>query len=252
MGSNNCPLPLSISLIASNEAKNLPRCLDAVCGIAQEIVIVHNDCTDQTVAIAQQYGATVYEHPWSGHCQQKNRSLAYCSQQWVLCLDCDEVPSTALLKEITDFIKHSQGFSGASFPRCSRFLGRWIRHGDWYPDRKVRLTKRDCAQWIGQEHEQLKVLGKIKPLREDLLHYTAENLNHTLKKIIAYSDRFVEKNPHRRPNAMTVIFRAQWRFFRSYFLRMGFLDGYPGYLLATTCAYEVLIKYSKLRCRQKN
>ena len=252
MESKNDRLPLSLSLIASNEAENLPRCLDAVCGIAQEIVIVHNDCTDRTVTIAQHYGAKVYEHSWKGYCEQKNRSLAYSTQPWVLCLDCDEVPTAPLLKEITEFIKNPQNFTGASFPRCSRFLGRWIRHGDWYPDRKLRLVKRGSARWVGQEHEHLTVLGKIKPLQGDLQHYTAENLNHSLQKIITYSDRFVEKNPDRRTHPLTVIFRAQWRFFRSYFLRMGFLDGYPGYLLAVTCAYEVLIKYSKLRCRQKS
>ena len=135
---------LSVSLIASNEEKNIGRCLDSVRSIADEIVVVHNDCSDKTVEIAESYGAKCFEQKWLGHRDQKNVSLTKATKSWVLCLDADEVVSPELLSSIKKVIRQrpEQGVDGYSFNRLSFFLGKWIRHGDWYPDRNTRLVKK--------------------------------------------------------------------------------------------------------------
>ena len=128
-------LPLSLILIARNEAANLPRCLDSAASWCSEIVVVVNDCTDDTVAIAKRYGARVYEHAWQGHRDQKNIALDYATQPWILCIDADEEVSPALATSIQDFVRRDDPkFAGAYFARQVFFLGQWIRHGDWYPD----------------------------------------------------------------------------------------------------------------------
>ena len=145
-------LPISVCIVARNEESNLPRLLGSVCGWVAEIVVVLNNTTDASASIAAEYGARVEHRPWIGYRDTKNEALQFAGQDWVLALDADEEISMALREEIHAFF--ASGFhtkhAGARFPRKTWFLGRWIRHGDWYPDRQLRLFRRNSGRWGGQ------------------------------------------------------------------------------------------------------
>ena len=243
-------LPLSLVLIAHNEAANLPRCLDSVAPWVGEIVVVVNDCTDDTVAIAKKYGARVYEHPWQGHRDQKNTALGYATQPWVLCLDADEEVTPELAQSIRKFIlRDDQNLVGADFARRVFFLGRWIKHGDWYPDWSLRLLRRGKGRWGGtSEHDKMQLEGRAGRLAGDLNHYSYRDLDHHLLKLPYYANYYLQnlRARHARWSAANAIFRCHWRFFRCYILRLGFLDGYPGFYIAYFQSFSALFRHTKL------
>jgi hypothetical protein len=135
-----------------------------------------------------------------------------------------------------------------SFPRLSYFCGRWIRHGDWYPDRKVRLWRRDAGRWEGGPHEKLVLQGRAVPLRADLFHFSNENIDHLLGKIGPVSTYFVCQRMARgkRTGILDLAVRPFWKFCRAYILRLGFLDGWPGYFIAWVNAFSTITRYTKL------
>jgi len=243
-------LPLSLVLIARNEAANLPRCLDSAAPWASEVVVVVNDCTDDTVAIAKRYGAKVFEHAWQGHRDQKNIALGHATQPWVLCIDADEEVTPALAASIKEFIKRDDPqFAGAYFARCVFFLGRWIRHGDWYPDWSLRLIRRGKGKWGGsQEHDKMQLDGAEAKLVGDLNHYTCPNLRAHLQKVGYFGEIFLKRQLERQAkwSAVNAIFRAGWRFVRAYIFRAGFLDGFPGFYIACFTAYATFYRYTLL------
>lgn len=245
------PVELSVSLIASNEEKNIGRCLESVRSIADEIIVVHNDCSDKTVEIAESYGAKCFEQKWQGYKDQKNISLDKATKSWVLCLDADEVVSPELLSSIKNFIKHGpeQGAEGYAFNRLSNFLGKWIRHGDWYPDRKLRLVKNGEARWTGaQVHEVLSVNGSVERMNGDLLHFSYPSMSSFIEKTISFSDLYLQQQlaTKRKWSLLNVLFRPIWRFFRGYFIRLGFLDGFPGFFIAVSTSFSTFFKHSRL------
>ena len=241
-------------MIAGAEAKRIRRALDSVAGWAGEIVVVVNDdVADGTEQIAASYGAKVFREPWKGFVGQKRSTLAKTTLEWVFNLDADEEVSAGLRDEIIQAVTpagiHS-GHAGYSVPRCTFYCGRWIRHGDWYPDRKVRLCRRGNATWGGMEpHDSMIVNGSIGRLKHDLLHYSMEGLEHHVRKVNNYSDIFARRcHEHgRRVGALEVLFRPWWRFVRGYFLRLGFLDGWQGYAVARMVAFETFLRYAKAR-----
>jgi glycosyltransferase involved in cell wall biosynthesis len=243
-------LPIAIAMTARNEALNLPRCFDAVKNWVSEIIVVINDCTDTTRETAESYGAKVFESPWNGFREQKNKALQYVTQPWVLALDADEVVSDQLRAEIEEFFcGDHEKFSGGSSPRKVWFLGRWITHGDWYPDRVTRLFRRGEGRWVGStEHCHVEINGLTKAFRSDLLHFSNPDINSHLAKIPFYADIHLQRELHEqtRWSLIATVFRPWWRFFRAYVLRRGFLDGYPGYYIAKATAFATLVRYSRL------
>jgi len=217
------------------------------------IVVLNADVTDGTDHIAERFGARVFREPWKGHIAQKNSAADKATQPWILGLDSDEVVSAELRAEIqralTDPAQAGQP-AAFSFPRLTQYCGRWIRHGDWYPDRQTRLWQRGRARWGGIDpHDRLEVQGNIGRLRGDLLHFTAETMDHQIAKIASFSNDFVKhalihKNP---PSWWHLAFRPPWRFLRSYFLRLGFLDGWQGYHIAWMTAFATATRYAKVR-----
>jgi len=243
-------LPLSLVLIAHNEAANLPRCLDSAAPWCSEIVVVVNDCTDDTAAIAQRYGAQVHEQKWLGHRDQKNVALNFATQPWVLCLDADEEVTPTLAASIRAFIKQDDPkFAGAYFARQVFFLGRWIKHGDWYPDWSLRLLRRGRGKWGGSpEHDKMELNGPAAKLEGDLHHYSYRDMNHHLIKLPYYADIYLKRLRAKNAqwSSLSTIFRAFWRFFRCYFLRLGFLDGFPGFYIAYFQGFSSLYRHTKL------
>jgi len=244
------PLPISLVLIARNEAANLPRCLGSAAPWCREIIVVVNDCTDDTVAIAKSFGAKVFEEPWHGFRDQKNIALGHATEPWILAIDADEAVSATLAESIRALIGQAgEAVKGAYFPRKVWFLGRWIKHGDWYPDHSLRLIRRGEGKWGGsREHDKMEVNGQVVKLRGDLLHYTCPSLNQHLQKIPYFSDIFLQRLLDRgaRWSAPAAVFRAGWRFFRCYFLRFGFLDGYAGFYIACFQGFSTLFRYTRL------
>ena len=243
-------LPLSIALIAHNEERNIDRCLKSVAGIASEIVLVINDCTDRTVEIAKSYGAKVHTDTWHGHRDQKNIALEKTTQLWVLAIDADEELSDELREEIVEFIQADDpAYAGAYFPRKVWFLGRWITHGDWYPDHSLRLIRKDKGRWGGsREHDSMKLEGKAKKLQADLHHYSNPTLNSQIEKINYFSDIFLQRqlDANKQWSLSHAILRPPWRFFRAYFLRRGFLDGFAGLYAAILSSFAAFVRHSRL------
>jgi glycosyltransferase involved in cell wall biosynthesis len=247
-------LPVSVCLIAGNEAQRIPRALASVAHWAAEIIVVLNaDVNDGTDKIAEAHGARVFREPWKGHIAQKNSAAQKATQEWILGLDADEEVSPELCAEIQQLFARpdwQRPFAAFSFPRCTFYCDRWIRHGDWYPDRKTRLWRRGSATWGGIDpHDKLIVQGRVGRLRSDLRHFSHESINRQIQKLVPFSDDFVK---HRRTAGRSVTFmdlaiRPWWRFFRAYVVRRGFLDGWPGYYIAWFNAFSAITRYAKVR-----
>lgn len=242
------PAPsLSVSLVTKNEAANLARCLESIQGLASEIVIVDSGSTDDTRAIAERFGARWFERPWPGFREQKNAALAECTGEWVLALDADEALSPELRAELERFLAAPTS-AGADFPRRSWFLGRWIRHGDWYPDRVLRLFRREAGQWSGtREHTAVALHGSCAHLRADLLHWPFPNMRRFVEKQLSYAESYA--TDARPASGLKCFSRAAWRGLRGYVLKGGFLDGFPGLWIAVGNAYATFLKYSLTRER---
>jgi glycosyltransferase involved in cell wall biosynthesis len=248
----SAPLTLSVVVVARNEAGNLPRCLAGLRDWASEILVALNDTTDRSADIARGLGARVETLPWRGYRDTKNAALDLATQPWALCLDADEEVSPALKQDIISFFARPDRdrFAGARFPRKVWFLGRWITHGDWYPDYSLRLVRRGAGRWGGDAivHEKMACDGPVETLRGDLHHYSFPTLSSHVSKIVPFSDLYLQQQKARagRFSAGAAFGRPLWRFFRAYIIRRGFLDGFPGFYIAWANAFGVLVRQGRL------
>jgi hypothetical protein len=204
--------------------------------------------------VAASFGAKVFREPWHGFVAQKNSAADKASQPWLLGLDADEAVSDSLRQEIIDLFAPSPAGNACSFPRRSFYLGRWIGHGDWYPDRCVRLWAKGRARWGGQDpHAELAVEAPVVKLRHDLLHYTTETLEQQVAKTVRYAEDFARHctQTGRKVRCSDLVFRPVWRFVRGYFLKRGFLDGWQGYSIASMTAFYTFLRYAKAREAQR-
>ncbi len=247
-------LPISVCMIAGAEVERIGRSLDAVVEWVMDVhVVINDDVRDATESVARKRGAIVHREAWKGHIDQKNSAAAKSTQPWILALDADEVVSEALREEIESLFRSPDRLEQNAawcFPRTTEVCGRFIKHGDWYPDRQTRLWKKGAANWGGvNPHDKLEVQGTVGRLRGDLLHYGVMSLNQQLAKIPSYSDQFVVDRMARgrRATALDLWFRPCWTFFRGYVLRLGFLDGWQGFYVARMNAFTTLTRYAKLR-----
>lgn len=246
-------LPISICMVSAAEAHRIGNALASVANWTSELIVVLNEeVTDDTEQIAKSYGAKVIRETWKGMIGQKASAAAKATQEWILDLDADEVVSDELRDEIrlalSDKSLNGQ-VAALSYPRMSWYCGRWIRHGDWYPDRQNRLWRRGRAHWGGVDpHAKLMVDGEVKKLRSNLLHYSNDSINRQIEKIVPFSDEFMRQ--HLARNGSTGIFdlavRPFWRFLRAYVFRAGFLDGWPGYYIAWLNAFSTVTRYAKI------
>jgi glycosyltransferase involved in cell wall biosynthesis len=252
-------LPVSVCMIAGNEVRRIRRALESVAGWTSEIIVVlNNDVNDGTDKIAESFGAKVFREPWKGHIAQKNSAAQKAAGAWILGLDADEAVSPGLRTEIRQLFAEPEKlnhFAAYSFPRCTFYCGRWIRHGDWYPDRQTRLWQRGAANWGGMDpHDKLLVHGKVGRLKSNLQHFSNDSVNAHIQKIIPFTDEFVRQHSQSSPASQMIglAIRPVWRFVRAYFFRFGFLDGWQGCYIAWLNAFSTASKYAKLRERQFN
>ena len=248
----SAPLPLSVVIVAKNEAHVLPRCLASVRGWVADILVVLNDTTDTSEPLARAAGARVQHLPWQGYRDTKNAALALAKHDWILSLDADEEVSPALRAAIAAFFARPDlaTFAGARFPRKVWFIDRWITHGDWYPDLSLRLLHCGRARWGGDAfvHEKVECDGPVATLRGELHHYSFPTLASHVAKINPFADLFVRQQQARgiRFSLAAAILRPGWRFSRAYVLKLGFLDGYPGFYIAWATAFGAFARYSRL------
>lgn len=243
-------MKISACLITLNAERVLGRCLASVIPVADEIIVVDCGSVDRTCRIAEGFGARAVQHPWEGYVRQKNFAISLAGHEWILSLDADEELSLELIKEIS-LLKQTQFHADGFFmPRVVYFQNRWIRFGDWHPDLLVRLFKKDKARFVGGAvHERLELAGQASRLRGEIFHYTYTNRADHLQRIEKYSSLWAEHaaGEGRRCAVWTPWLHAVWRLFRGFILKKGWKGGALGWQIAQDCAYEVLLKYRKLR-----
>ncbi|NUO08374.1 MAG: glycosyltransferase family 2 protein [Candidatus Brocadia sp.] len=241
-------LPISACIITLNEESRIHDCLESIKWV-DEIIVVDSFSTDKTVDICREYTSRVYQRAWPGNIDQKNYTIGLAKNDWVLCLDADERLSPGLAEEIKEAVNNPGNSIGFFFPRRSFYLGRWICHGDWYPDYQLRFFKKGYGQWQGTNpHGRVIVDGKTRYLKHDLYHFNYKNFSHQLRTIDNYSTVFanVMTGRGRGFSLFQLIFRPLFKFIRGYFLRKGFLDGLPGFVIAVSSAFYLFVKYVKL------
>lgn len=242
-------MKISATIITFNEERNLPRAIESL-RCADEILVVDSGSTDRTVEIAENLGARVIESPWPGYAKQKNLAAERAAHDWILSIDADESLSEALEGEIWRLKKNGTAFDAYTMPRLAQYLGRWIHHSGWYPDRKVRLYHRAKACWVGEYvHETVKVTGAVGHLEGNLLHFTCDSLSEHMKTMDRYTTLAAEQliAAGQQVTWRRLLFEPPWTFFNTYVLKAGYLDGMEGLAIANMAALYNFLKYAKAR-----
>jgi len=240
---------IAVYVITRDEEDRIGDCLASVAW-ADEILVVDSGSTDRTVAIARGTGARVIVRDWPGYAAQKNFAVEQLAADWVLSVDADERVTPELAAQVRALVAAAAaGIAGASVPRRTWYLGRWIRHGGWYPDRKVRLMRRGRGRWEGEHvHERLAVAGAVRALGGDLLHYTYRDIADHLRTIDCFTTAAARGLAARgtRGAGCGMLVNPPLKFLKMYLLKAGFLDGLPGFVVAVLGSYYVFLKYAKL------
>ena len=239
-------MELSAVLITLDEEENLPRALSKL-RWCEELIVVDSGSTDGTVDIARKFGARVIQREFDGFASQKNFADQQASHDWILSLDADEVLSDDLSTSLRRIKSKGVDRDAYCFPRKAFYLGKWIHHSGWYPDKKVRLYDRRKARWEGLVHESVQVNGTVGELAGDLLHYTCPSLSDHIRTTDRYTTLAARQfhDEGRRPHIGNLLLSPPWAFVRSYFLKLGFLDGIAGLIIASMAAFYVFAKYAK-------
>lgn len=244
-------LPISLVIITLNEEKNIARCIQSVPWV-DDIVVVDSMSQDKTVFIAEGLGARVVREPFRGYRAQKEFATNLAKNDWVLSLDADEVLSPELSEEIQQLYKNSiqdsTAPSGYQMPRLSFYLGQFIRHGGWYPDLQLRLFDRKKAKWIGGNvHEHVSV-SNVQTLKNNIHHFVFRDIAHQVDANNRYSslgamDLFERKKSFHFHRLLT---KPISKFFETYVWKLGFLDGFAGFVISVSAAYSIFLKFAKL------
>src|SRR5262249_20813366 len=242
-------MKITATIITLNEERNIARAIESL-RCSDEILIVDSGSVDRTVELAEKLGARVVEAGWRGFAGQKNWAAEQATHDWILSLDADEALSEALEAEIWGLKKSGPRHDAYTMPRLARYLGKWILHSGWYPDRKVRLYERHKAKWVGDfVHETVQVDGRLGHMEGNLLHFTCDSLSEHLKTLDRYTTLAAQELAASKMKVplSRVILDPAWTFVRTYFLQRGFLDGLEGLTIAYMAAFYTFLKYSKAR-----
>ncbi len=243
--------PISVVIITFNEAKNIGRCIDAVAKVADEVVVLDSFSSDETETIAKQKDARFFQQQFEGHIQQKNKAISFAKNEWVLSLDADEVLTEEAIQQIQQLSDWNK-YAAFSFNRLNNYCGQWIKHGGWYPDRKIRLFKTSAGQWGGTNpHDKFELNNpsSVKHIDAAILHYSYR----TQAEHIAQSQKFsaiAAKALYAsgiQSVLLKIFFGPPVKFLRDYVFRLGFLDGTNGFNIAYISAKAVYWKYSALQ-----
>lgn len=247
---------LSAVVITLNEERNLERCLASL-SWADEILVVDSGSTDRTREIAEARGCRFIVNQWLGYGQQKNFAMSQVRHDWVLSIDADEEVPPVTQAEIINFLARadSEGYLGASFARKTWYLGRWILHGGWYPNRLVRLVKRSQARWTEPPvHEELRVSGKVRALPVEIQHYSFANVSDQIATNVRFARLGAQELARRgeRGSLLRILTKPIGKFLETYVWKRGFLDGFPGFVISINAAHSIFMKYVELRLAQNS
>lgn len=243
---------ISAVIITLNEERNIQRCLDSVMPIADEVVVVDSFSTDATAKLCEAYPIRFVSKDWEGYVATKNYANSLASNDLIFSIDADEAVSPELRKSIQTLKEQDAQGKVFSMNRRMNYCGRWIRHGGWYPDTKIRIFDRRSVQWIGQKvHETLAIPDgtQVVHLDGDLMHYsfyTPEEHRQQMEKFAMLSaEEAVDKGS--RSSLLSASLHTGWKFLRDYLFKAGFLDGADGFNISKTNAYGVWYKYMKIK-----
>jgi glycosyltransferase involved in cell wall biosynthesis len=242
-------MKITATIITLNEERNIARAIESL-RCCDEIVLVDSGSVDRTVELAAKLGARVVESPWHGYATQKNYAAEQATHDWILSLDADEALSESHEAEIWTVKKKGPSYDAYTMPRLAQYLGRWILHSGWYPDRKIRLYHRAKAKWVGDfVHESVQVNGRVGHLESNLLHFTCESLSEHLKTMDRYTTLAAEELVSRKQKILlrNMILDPAWTFSRTYFFQRGYKDGLEGLTIAYMAAFYTFLKYAKAR-----
>lgn len=245
-------IKLSGVIITYNEERNIERCIKSLLNVVDEIVVIDSFSTDGTKAICNQYNVKFIEQKFLGYIEQKNFALTKAKYNYIVSLDADEALSKQLQQSIIN-LKNNWVYSGYYSNRFNNFCGQWIKHCDWYPSKKIRVFDRRKASWKGiNPHDSIFLENKKEKtgyLKGDILHWsykTYSELNEKTEKFSTISAQsYFELG--KKASIWKIIFNPTWAFFKSYFLRLGFLDGLNGLIICVQTANLTFLKYTKLR-----
>ncbi len=248
---------ISATVITYNEEKNIRRCLQSLQGIADEIVVVDSLSTDTTKAICNEFNVQFIEQSFLGYIEQKNFAIEQANYNFVLSLDADEALDETLQQSIIQAKNNGLQSDCYNMNRCTSFCGKWIKHGTWYPDKKIRLFNKNKAKWAGvNPHDRIETLPNTSTtyLKGDILHYSYNNL----EEVIAQANKFTSIQAKamyeqgKRATLLNLVLNPAIAFFNGYILKAGFLDGADGYVLAKIIGWQTRMKYAKLLHLQNN
>lgn len=244
---------LSAVIITRNEEQNIGRCLQSLKGVAEEILVVDSASDDATCMIAAQYGARVLQRPFTGFADQKNFAAQQAQYDLVLSLDADEELSNELKASIAA-VKKQRSTDAFFLKRQTSFCGHFIRYGSWYPDKQCRLWNRTKGAWSGKIHEKWRLSdpnASYGLLAGDLMHYSFNTISDYILMTERYTTLSAEQAFEQGKNCslLKLVFGPPFKFFQDYILKMGFLDGYAGFVAYRLAAYAAFVKYSKIRAR---
>ena len=242
-------MKISAVIIAFNEEDRLLDALKSLTDVADEIIVVDSYSTDRTPEITRQAGAVLYQNRFEDYGRQKNFAMQKASHDWVLNLDADERVAPELAQSISELKKNGPPANVAAFAinRKAFYLGRWITHSGWYPDKKVRLFRKANAHWQGRIHEKLVVKGKTGYLSGVILHYTYRNITDHVHRLSRYTSLQAEEILKQKKKFLLVrvFFLPSTTFIRHYFIKLGFLDGLAGFVIALLSSWATALKYLK-------
>lgn len=244
--------PFSLVVITRNAEKDLARCLQSV-KFASDILVLDCGSQDRTQEIAKQNGARVVVEEWRGFGPQRRRATELAKHDWVLQLDADEALSPESQEEIKNLLRSEPAEPAYRFPRLSFHLGRWIRHGGWYPDWQIRLYDRRQANWDNALIHEKVQSPSVGTLKKPIQHWVFSSLTHQIETNNRYSGLLAEEldKKGRRFRLIHLILKPKVKFLETYVWKLGFLDGLPGFIIAVGAAYSVFLKWSKLWERQR-
>ena len=247
----NHKVKISGIVITYNEESNIERCLTSLLPICDEIVVVDSFSTDNTKAICERFNVHFFQNEFEGHIEQKNFALAQASHDIVLSLDADEALSEELTRSILS-IKNNFSAKAYRFNRSTNYCGKWIKYSGWYPDAKTRLWDRRIGKWGGiNPHDSVELNIDSTPtlLKGDILHYSYNSVEEYVFRQFKYA-KISAKSMHSKGKkaSFTKLFLSPgYRFFRDYFMRFGFLDGFYGFIICKTSGYATFQKYAYLK-----
>ncbi len=243
-------MKLSVVIITLNEEDRLENALKSCVDIADEIVLVDSYSTDNTIRIAEKYGAVIFKNKFMDYGSQKNFAMEKASYPWILNLDADERVSDRLKQEILELkrIEETQiPVDGFLIKRKTSYLGKWIVHSGWYPDRKLRLFRKSKSRWRGRIHEGLILDGPTAKIEGDILHFTYRDMDDHIQRINRYSRMQGEDIAAKKKKALYLraLLLPPVTFLRFYVWKMGILDGFPGLVIALVSSWGTALKYLK-------